>query len=1025
MLLQRKNGCVGLPSGFSHSTRCPRCGSATDSPGLSRSGSSRPHQHIGETQMSFSLQLRGLSADVESSRERSSSTIGRRHPPPRLPSRDSGALGPRQPLARGCRSVSEQYLRTCFPERVQKEAELAAFLAEAGHPPRGEMEELRKLEVDLDVMKFELVSLKQRMESSFAVLEQEKTWVEMLSSGDRKRKWRRKEKVFPLTLELLKAKSYAGRRRNGLLAQVTRQNEDGGKTDVSQDTLALQENQVVQEDGVQAFEGEQAAHLWKAVREMPGTEPGTLCVPSRGSSAEPQPSETVPLNPEHAQKKREGSNDQPVVLHAGLVGAESQDSLGDPEKVLLKHKLDSPGQANGELSSRVAVSPQTLEASSDRLCHSESEKKMTPSQALETERAELLGEREGGILEGQPARPSWEEELHALQVTCENLRGSQALLQREKDLSETRCLELEAALRSQREEMERHLAEQKQGSQYWQDRWEKAATALKTKKEELEEAHLQSQTSSAQPETPLLLQIQLDACKQELEQNRSQAPQCYVQRRESGSQTDAVSTSETARQEVDAETALVREELQKALDILKSRDSELEGKQLDLETAREQNADCRSEKERLDKLVSSLEEQLAEKERALRQLKEAGEEDRAEKETKILLLEQKLAEMEAAQDLPRHGSNTTPVTPELQENVPGEDSGAQGPCRCCGTALAQLNQAIQSAEKREKEDRTLACLYQLRDLLKGIPSDRALVPKPVQSPSRNPASKVTQSPLEEREILRHRHQLVTEQLQGLFRQRQQLEQSKKPPGGAKEERWREPRKSPQVLAAPESNRPPEEPPAAPDVPSPSADVQRLQQLLREKTETISSMASEIHALQQKNESLMKAKLRFQQQIQQIRNLPKQRPERSTLELLVPRLSVTLGQDSHSGQGSDSSVPSPQSDEPPFTGSREDLSQALGGSQPHASAEEQQRGASPDEDLGQVPRAPPSPPIPAGSSRKHLSLELIPSLPADSEGALASPRGSALLSPRPFGPPRPWSPFKFRGNSELPESGEKH
>ncbi|XP_060115971.1 uncharacterized protein LOC132587671 [Heteronotia binoei] len=438
-----------------------------------------------------------------------------------------------------------------------------------------------------------------------------------------------------------------------------------------------------------------------------------------------------------------------------------------------------------------------------------------------------------------------------------------------------------------------------------------------------------------------------------------------------------------------------------------------------------QYAECSSEKQHLDRLVASLEEQLAEKEQALRRLKEAGDEARAEKERKTSLLETKLAETEAVQELLRPGSNTALETLEAQENVLGEDSGSQGTCHRCRAALARLNQAIRSAEKREKEDRTLACLYQLRELLKGSLADWAPVPKLVQSPSPDPVAKVTQSPQEEKEILRHRHQLVTEQLKGLFRQRQLLEQSKKQPGGGKEERLWEPQKSQGVLGAPESTRPPAEQPAASDVPSNSTEVPRLQQLLKEKTETISCMASEIQTLQQKNESLMKAKLRFQQQIQLIRNLPKQRPERSTLELLVPRLSVTPGQDSHSAQGSDSSVPSPQSDEPPFTGSREDLSQAQCGAQPHAGSEDQPRGSSPNEGTDQMPRTPSGSPIPSGSSGKPFSLELIPPLQADSEGALASPRGSALLSPRPFGPPRPWSPFKFRGNPELPESREKH
>ncbi|KAL8196934.1 UNVERIFIED_CONTAM: hypothetical protein K2H54_002280, partial [Gekko kuhli] len=834
-----------------------------------------------------------------------------------------------------------------------------------------------------------------------------------------------------------------------------------GKKDVSQDRPARQEIQVAQEDSIQAFEGELEAveEQVKSATEGQQRVPGQTAEAIQRGRNSPLANQALPEGTGQLQATYETiglddtatsppeERDWPSAQVSGMEG-----EAGEPVLKLKPAVSDREGlcQANGELSSEVAESRRSLEASLDSLRHSEAEKKMLEIriQTLEKERAWLLGAREGRIPEGQPEGPSREEELNALQVTCGKLRESQSLLQREKALSETRCLALEAALRAQREEMERHLAEQKQVSQDWQDRWEQAAAALKTK-EELEEAHLQSQTSSAQLETPQLLQMQLDACKGEPESNRSQNPRHYVQHRESESQTDAVPTSE----EPDTDMALVREELQKVWDTLKTRDTELEGKRLELETTRSQHAECSSEKQRLDRLVASLEEQLAEKDRALRCLEEARDKDRAEKEMRISLLEQKLAEMEAVQDLPRRVADTALESQGVRESTPGEDSRSHGACRHCSAALAQLNQAIESAEKREKEDRTLACLYQLRDLLKGSLSDWAPVPKlpqksqrgmaaclflstyaglfhslpptQVQSPSRDPPARVTPSPQEEKEILRHRHQLVTEQLKGLFRQRQQLEQAKKQPGGGKEERLREPRKSQEALDATESTRPPEEQPAAPDVPSGSAEVQRLQQLLKEKTETISSMASEIQALQQKNESLMKAKLRFQQQIQQIRNLPKPRPERSTLELLVPRLSATLGQDSHSAQGSDSSVPSPQSDEPPFTGSREDLSQAPFCSQPHTGAEDQWRSHSPDVGPGQVPQGSPSPLIPTGSSSKPSALELLPFLPADSEGALASPRGSALLSPRPFAPPRPWSPFRFKGNPELPEGGEKN
>ncbi|XP_054858818.1 centrosome-associated protein CEP250 [Eublepharis macularius] len=1101
MLVQRKNGHEGLPSRFSGSRRCLQCGSGTESPSLSckdpeisrrnrqsfattalkwRSmnkflfpakgiangapGSLEPeclrrpgrefdgeslspkHPHRSRSTSSqrssrFRDSRIGLSTDVESSEGPSHLTLGWRHPVSRLPSHDSGAFGPLQPSARRRRSVSEQDLRASLPERVHKEAELAAFLREADHMPRGEIKELRKLEIDLNVMRFELLSLKQRMESSFFLLEKEKMWLEMMSSADRKRKWEREYKMFSLKMELLKPKSYSGKRRYRLLSRDSGKNENMGKKDIGQHVPALQETLVAQENCMNPLHEEQkeTAQQLKPAKEEENLLP-TQVIGLEGEvdEASPKPNrvlsdrecllqvQMLPLELECMQKKQE--DDWPLDLSADCVEAESLVSQQDPEKVLLKGELKSARQVNEELSLEVAESRQSLEASLDSLHRLEAEKENLEAriQDLESERAQLLREREGSPREGPANGASQHEEVEALQETCTNLRESQCFLKREKDISETRCLELEAALRGKQEEMEKHLAEQKQVSQYWQDRWDQVATALKAKEEELEKTHVQSQASSAELETPLLLQMQLDACKQELEleRNRSQALQQHVQQLQSGSQTFAVPTNETAPQKVDAEVVQVREELQKVWDMLKSRDTELEGQQLELESIRSQCAECRSEKQHLDRIVASLEEQLAEKEQALKRLEEAENVSRTEKEMKISALERKLAEIEAVQDLPGLGSHNAPETREMGKNGTGKDEESQGRCSRRSTAPAQLNEVIQSAEKQDEEELTLGGLNQAKDLLKGSVSDQPPVPRPEQSPSPDTAVKVIPSPQEEKEILKWRHQLVTEQLKGLFKQRQQQEQSKKQLGRSKEERSQAPRK-PQE-AVPESARPSEGQSADPDMPSSSAEVQRLQRLLKEKMETISSMASEIQALQQKNESLMKAKLRFQQQIQQIRNLPKQRPEKSNAELLVPRLSASLGQDVHSAEGSDSSVPSPQSDEPPFTGSREDLRKALDLPHQHVGAEDR-KGSTSDESTCQrhfsaLPSAQSRPPAVPSAKPK---LELVLPLQADSEGSLLSPRGSALLSPRPFGPPRPWSPFKFKGSPDIPEDREKH
>lgn len=88
-------------------------------------------------------------------------------------------------------------------------------------------------------------------------------------------------------------------------------------------------------------------------------------------------------------------------------------------------------------------------------------------------------------------------------------RESQAVLENEKSLLQLRCLELEGALRNQQEEMGNRLAEQQQVSHSWRDRWEQATVTLKSKEEELAEAHRQSQAFSTKVsrETPLALPL--------------------------------------------------------------------------------------------------------------------------------------------------------------------------------------------------------------------------------------------------------------------------------------------------------------------------------------------------------------------------------------------------------------------------------------------------------------------------------------------------------------------------------------
>nr|XP_042699645.1 centrosome-associated protein CEP250 isoform X2 [Chrysemys picta bellii] len=952
------------------------------------------------------------------------------------------------------------------------------------------------------------------------------------------------------------------------------------------------------------------------------------------------------LQLEHAQRSREGFNSQVSDLHLELVNAKAQANRQDQEKVLMKEELVTLRQVNEKLSSELGQSRQRLETSLGQLHQLEAEKKILTNriQALETERTQLLGEQEALKSEMQRDAGGQGNDVAALQTTCEGLRASQSLLQAEKEALQARCMELEAALRHKQEELCGQLAEQQQVSQHWKDRWNQAAVALKTKEEELEQAHVARQSLSAkhtelledcellqvdveelaelrgamcslkeengdlmrqlreqQQATQLLqlqqelatntsvpgsdsertseqealyreiqethdrikrlenekaemkseirklkldgasvLRIELDACKQELEleKSRSQALNGKVQllqsrrwdnatppreikfpaasnttttsglemdcpvssprssqisspqgeplamespqglmasgglseveslkqelQRETASRQEKEELIWTLREEleelklkqpgdikasleeVDTELVLVREELQKVWDMLKTRDTALEERHLELESARNQYTECSSEKLRLEQLVASLEHQLAEREQALRHLRQASEMEKTKLEIQASSLELKLPEVEVLRD-DAHRRNQASGPPEVQNWGPRQSraSRSEGKCSQCDAFLAQLNKMIQSCTEKGavlQEDQTLTYLCELQGLLKGL--------------SQCTAGQVTRSPQEKSQTLEQQHQLVTEQLKGLFRQRQQLQSghrklSRDQKDECSVEQWV---KNSQVNARgaikphgkpPQELREKQQPvPGDLGFSTSTEEAQSLRLQLQEKTEMISAMASEIQGLQQKNEHLMKAKLRFQQQIQDIRSLQQQRQERSDSDLLVPRLSSRQELELGLSQRSDGSAP-PTGGDPhaslylakqvvlPEAG--DELccfSSESSGSQSHGSQAGSELPALPlsklpaDPVTGKLP--PPSTlPLPASTSASGKSSPEARSAPVSprsqpgSQESSYTPKGAVLLSPRPFRAQRLGSPFKFRVSPEPP------
>ncbi|XP_072004013.1 uncharacterized protein [Engystomops pustulosus] len=543
---------------------------------------------------------------------------------------------------------------------------------------------------------------------------------------------------------------------------------------------------------------------------------------------------------------------------------------------------------------------------------------------------------------------------------------------------------------------------------------------------ELEMRKLKSENGS-------VLRIELDACRQqlELEKSRREILQCrdypveiqssvtqsqslerlLEKEREAKKQKDELIFTlkeeleelkrkksgdfKASLEEVDSELMLVREELQKVWDMLKTKDSELEEQYHELESARDQYTECSTEKIRLEQLVSSLQKQMEEKEQAMKHLQHTRLE-KTEMSIEKSSLELKMAAM---QD--QNGKDFSLNIGSVSHNELNSPTGCQNDkslhqCSRCDVFLQQLDKAIKGCQERnvelqEQKNQALSSLYQLQDILKDLTKQTKV------------NEQVAQALQTDNETLKNQHRLVTEQLKGLFKEKQNLTNAyKKIPQEEKPaDDWAEKSRLVKnllrsVKANKEQSKDKED--IQEDFPVPSTevtekDINKLQRLLEEKSEKISTMASEIKMLKEKNESLMKAKLRFQQQVQQIRSISQPGREKEPTDPVVPSLSGksrNLHEAESSSQGSLTGTRSPE-------GSWTDSAQSSRSPTPintsaiHSPLRLNIPGALSKNWRGQTEGSPLSP-------RSHGEIEGS----GEGQGPF-TPRASALLSPRPYQP----------------------
>ncbi|OCT89454.1 putative leucine-rich repeat-containing protein DDB_G0290503 [Xenopus laevis] len=480
-------------------------------------------------------------------------------------------------------------------------------------------------------------------------------------------------------------------------------------------------------------------------------------------------------------------------------------------------------------------------------------------------------------------------------------------------------------------------------------------------------------------------------------------------------------------EEMDSELIFVREELQKVWDMLKTKDTELEEQYQELESARGQYTECSTEKVRLEQVVASLQQQLAEKEQMMKHFKQMREMEKTEMDIEKSSLKLKLAELQGQK------GDVTPQTVQQIEGTGPKWWRSKGTkvvesskkCIRCEAFLQQLDETIKgcqesNTELQEEKNQTLESLYQLQEVLTNLSKQSKV------------NEQVAQSLQVDNNTLKNQHRLVTEQLKCLFKEKELLGEAynKLPKEDKPTEDWNvqsrlvknvhssiNSHKKQQEELTEETGDHPEKVNAF-LVETNKTDMRNLQRQLKEKSEQISKMASEMKLLQEKNESLMKAKMRFQQQVQQIRSVSHLDPQREMVDPAVPPLS---GDTSHHKKDK-------------FLASEsQDSSRGVQGTQ--ASFQSYSEGSWTSSPQSSRPQTPISPKVMPPASLLRLQLPgtvgkhwvkskvespLSPRSLVDSEGSRdnpgsVTPRASALLSPRPFHPPNSAQAFRYGKN----------
>ncbi|XP_052322608.1 CAP-Gly domain-containing linker protein 2-like isoform X4 [Oncorhynchus keta] len=450
-----------------------------------------------------------------------------------------------------------------------------------------------------------------------------------------------------------------------------------------------------------------------------------------------QHAQDLELHLERAQRGREGYTDQVCELSNQLAEAKAHTNRQGQETMQMKQELLTVTEMNEKMTSELEMVRQRLESSLAQLHELGAERVIHVNQiaALETERSQLIGEKqELTSAIGRDGRQ--EEEVTELRESCCQLSESQDALESENQRLHECCLTLEAELLEKEEglcqkgeELQRLEAESAQNMEvlrgvasHWSEKWQDVAMALQSTQAELEElreknpgdtlqeevvgrlkaeverlqtqgqrdkeeiqtlhqhwASKEAELSRVIKDAGSLLKVELNACKQQLELERSR--------------TQALHN----RLKVKDNPHILGKGTVETFD--KGTETDIPPQTRDEQVSLEELGQLNSELQRLELEVAEREQHLREKEHALRSLERLRDAERTEAQIKVSTLELKLI--------------------NLKEQAGGEGlcHGGQEQAQHTDSLRAQLEESRTRANQLQQErDQAVQRLQTLRRL---------------------------------------------------------------------------------------------------------------------------------------------------------------------------------------------------------------------------------------------------------------------------------------------------------------------